>query len=157
MRAHPFLALLLTCCHASPGATGVAPSPGSKEETSAAATSIEAPARVSDTTPGGAPGPTEDGAVPGASDGKRCTVSLNSVPASAVVLDGRDVGSTPIVRVSVAEGPHGAQFSAPGLQRDVAFTCALGASQTIAVDLRTGAVPPAGAPAGGEGPFLERR
>ncbi|MCA9596250.1 MAG: PEGA domain-containing protein, partial [Myxococcales bacterium] len=63
------------------------------------------------------------------------TLSLNSIPISKVVLDGRPLGSTPKLSVRVKAGNHSVVFIGPGGRVARSVSVASGGSKTVAVRL----------------------
>lgn len=62
------------------------------------------------------------------------TLNINSIPVANVVLDGRPVGSTPLVGLKVSPGPHSVVFIHPEQGRKSAgATVKAGATSTVAV------------------------
>lgn len=63
-------------------------------------------------------------------------LNINSIPVSSVVLDGRPMGSTPLIAIRVKPGPHTVVFVAPGGRRVVrGTTVSAGATATVAARL----------------------
>lgn len=62
------------------------------------------------------------------------TLNINSIPVANVVLDGRPVGSTPLVGLKVSAGPHSVVFIHPEKGRKASGTTVkAGATATVAV------------------------
>jgi hypothetical protein len=62
------------------------------------------------------------------------TLNINSIPVANVVLDGRPMGSTPLVGLSVSPGPHSVVFVHPEKGRKAAGTTVhAGGTSTVAV------------------------
>ncbi|MBI3200431.1 MAG: PEGA domain-containing protein [Myxococcales bacterium] len=62
------------------------------------------------------------------------TLNINSIPVANVVLDGRPVGSTPLVGLKVSAGPHSVVFIHPEQGRKASGTTVkAGATSTVAV------------------------
>jgi hypothetical protein len=62
------------------------------------------------------------------------TLNINSIPMANVVLDGRPVGSTPLVGLKVSAGPHSVMFIHPEHGRKASGTTVkAGGSATVAV------------------------
>jgi hypothetical protein len=62
------------------------------------------------------------------------TLNINSIPVANVVLDGRPMGSTPLVGLSVAPGPHSVVFIHPEKGRKASGTTVkAGSTSTVAV------------------------
>jgi PEGA domain len=79
------------------------------------------------------PEPTEP-AHPVSSGGGNCTVNFNSLPVSNVVLDGRPIGGTPKVGVSVSPGSHSVLFIHPELgKKSTSVTCKGGETKPVVV------------------------
>jgi eukaryotic-like serine/threonine-protein kinase len=103
-----------------------------KTETSHAATTAHASlarsAKVSSSKPAKA---TKASSAQAAGD---ATLNINSIPMSSVVLDGRPVGSTPLVGVHVSPGSHSVVFINPEKGRKASgATVKAGGSATVAV------------------------
>jgi serine/threonine-protein kinase len=65
------------------------------------------------------------------------TLNLNSIPVSKVVLDGKPLGSTPKVGVSVPAGSHSVRFIHPDLgTKSVSVTVKAGETKTAAVKFK---------------------
>jgi serine/threonine protein kinase len=66
--------------------------------------------------------------------GGNCTLNINSIPVSNVVLDGKPLGGTPKIGVSASAGSHTVIFINPEEGRKVtSVTCKSGESKTVAV------------------------
>ncbi len=67
-----------------------------------------------------------------------CTLNLNSIPASNVLVDGRPYGSTPKVGLVVAAGSHTVMFAQPdgGPRESQTIVCKVGEAQTVAARLK---------------------
>ncbi len=65
-------------------------------------------------------------------------LNINSVPASSVVLDGKPIGQTPQVHVTVSAGSHQIVFvnADQGLKKQVTVTVGSGETKVAAVKLR---------------------
>jgi len=62
------------------------------------------------------------------------TLNINSIPVANVVLDGRPMGSTPLVGLTVAPGPHSVVFIHPEKGRKASGTTVkAGSTSTVAV------------------------
>jgi serine/threonine-protein kinase len=90
--------------------------------------------------PAPAPPPQADNAstnATGGGDGNG-TLNINSIPASSVVLDGKPIGNTPKIGVSVAPGPHTVFFvnADLGLRKSVTVTVSAGEKKTASARLR---------------------
>ncbi|WP_437292113.1 PEGA domain-containing protein [Sorangium sp. So ce406] len=95
-----------------------------RAEPAAAAPKPEAPAAPKAEAPAAAPA-----AAAGAA-----TLNINSIPVSKVVLDGRPLGSTPKVGVSVPAGSHTVTFIHPDLgKKSVTVSVKAGETKTAAV------------------------
>ena len=71
---------------------------------------------------------------PAAAPAGDATLNINSIPVASVVLDGRPVGSTPLVGVHVAPGAHSVVFIHPEKGRKAAgASVKAGGSATVAV------------------------
>lgn len=103
------------------------PAPGPDEPISVTALAREeAPAATKLELPRAPAAPTR--AVGGA------LLNLNSVPISNVVLDGRPVGSTPLLGVQVSPGPHSVTFVHPELgRRSATIEVGLGERKAVVV------------------------
>ncbi|MCC6555202.1 MAG: PEGA domain-containing protein, partial [Polyangiaceae bacterium] len=95
--------------------------------------------------PGPGPGPTAaappksggEPATPPAAGGGAATLNINSIPVSKVVLDGRPLGSTPKVGVSVPPGSHTVTFIPPDLgKKSITVTAKAGETKTAAVKFK---------------------
>ncbi|WP_437642152.1 PEGA domain-containing protein [Sorangium sp. So ce854] len=108
----------------------------SKPEPAAAAAPAparEPPAAPRAEAPAAAPRAEAPAAAPAAADGSG-TLNINSIPVSKVVLDGRPLGSTPKVGVSVPAGSHTVMFVHPELgKKSVTVTVKAGETKTAAV------------------------
>jgi hypothetical protein len=65
-----------------------------------------------------------------------CVLNLNAMPAALVVLDGKPLGYTPKIGVSVAPGDHRVFFRWHDGEKHETFACDRGESKTIAVRQR---------------------
>jgi serine/threonine-protein kinase len=82
---------------------------------------------------GGATTPPDKGADKGGAASGTGTLNINSIPVSKVVLDGRPLGSTPKVGVSVPAGPHTITFIHPEKGKaTVSVTVKAGETKTAA-------------------------
>lgn len=64
----------------------------------------------------------------------KATLNFNSIPSSTVVLDGRPLGQTPVMGVSVESGPHNVVFVHPERGRKVVqVSVDSGAKRTVSV------------------------
>jgi eukaryotic-like serine/threonine-protein kinase len=68
-----------------------------------------------------------------ASTASTCLLNLNAMPSATVVLDGKPLGFTPKMGVSVAPGEHRVYFRWQDGDKIEAFTCDRGETKTIAV------------------------
>jgi serine/threonine-protein kinase len=85
-------------------------------------------------TPPGPVGPAPDKPPPPAAVSGKGTLNINSIPVSKVVLDGRPLGSTPKVGISVPAGPHTVTFIHPEKGRkSVSVNVKPGETKTAAV------------------------
>lgn len=83
-----------------------------------------------------------------------CSLNLNSRPPSTVLLDGRPLGRTPLIKVTASAGAHTLFFADSDGGGLTSFQCAPGETKTVAVNLRDGTL---GAPEradGGGGPIF---
>ena len=64
-----------------------------------------------------------------------CTLNLNSIPISRVLLDGRPLGLTPKMGVSVTAGPHAVAFIGDRARKSMAAQCKPGETKTVATRL----------------------
>jgi serine/threonine-protein kinase len=82
------------------------------------------------------PSPAAAGAAPVA-EGGEAFLNINSIPASTCFLDGRSLGSTPRVHVSVKPGSHTVKFvdSDDGLTRTMVVSVGAGETKTAATKL----------------------
>jgi serine/threonine-protein kinase len=65
--------------------------------------------------------------------GGNCTLNINSIPVSNVVLDGRPLGGTPKMGVSVSAGAHSVTFiHAEHGKKTTGVTCKAGETKTVA-------------------------
>lgn len=62
-----------------------------------------------------------------------CTVNFNSLPPSNVAVDGRPVGPTPKMGVSLPAGTHNVMFAGPEETKHASFTCTAGSQKTVTV------------------------
>jgi serine/threonine-protein kinase len=62
-----------------------------------------------------------------------CTININSIPSSKIILDGRPIGLTPKMGVSVPAGPHGVMLISDNGRKAANATCKPGETRTIAV------------------------
>lgn len=68
--------------------------------------------------------------------GGNCTLNINSIPVSNVILNGRPLGGTPKLGVSVSAGSHTVVFVHPELGRKSTRTsCTAGETKTVAMRL----------------------
>ncbi|WP_437878935.1 PEGA domain-containing protein [Sorangium sp. So ce513] len=109
----------------------------SKPEPAAAAAAParapEPPAAPKPEAPAAAPRAEAPAAAPAAAAASG-TLNINSIPVSKVVLDGRPLGSTPKVGVSVSAGSHTVLFIHPELgKKSVTVTVKAGETKTAAV------------------------
>ena len=76
-------------------------------------------------------GPGTRGARAGA--GGNCTLNANSIPPSKVLVDGRAVGLTPKVGISVAAGTHTVIFVSDRGRKTSSASCKAGETKTVAI------------------------
>jgi serine/threonine-protein kinase len=62
-----------------------------------------------------------------------CTLNINSIPTSKITLDGRPIGLTPKMGVSVPAGPHSVMLISDNGRKATNATCKAGETKTIAV------------------------
>jgi serine/threonine-protein kinase len=69
----------------------------------------------------------------GGGGGGEGTLNMNSIPASSVVLDGKPLGSTPQIGVSVSAGTHTVLFvnADQGFKKQVSVTVAAGETKKV--------------------------
>lgn len=101
-----------------------APTPASRPSTPTATGSSPSPAP--------APAAEEPSPKPSAPAGKG-TLNINSIPRSNVLLDGRPIGQTPKIGVSVSAGTHTVVFVKDGERKTSTVTVPEGGSKTVAV------------------------
>jgi hypothetical protein len=68
--------------------------------------------------------------------GAPCSLNLNSIPASKVVLDGRPLGDTPKIGINVQPGRHTVVFVGDSGRKTASATCTGGEKKTVAVQFR---------------------
>jgi serine/threonine-protein kinase len=91
--------------------------------------------------PAPAPAPREAAAAPAAAspagEGAEAFLNINSIPPSTAFLDGRSLGSTPKVHVSVKPGPHTVKFvdSDDGLTKTVSVSVGSGETKPAVAKL----------------------
>ncbi|HTM43308.1 MAG TPA: PEGA domain-containing protein, partial [Polyangiaceae bacterium] len=61
------------------------------------------------------------------------TLNINSIPRSNVLLDGRPIGQTPKIGVSVSPGSHTVVFVLEGEKKSSTVSVSDGSSKTVAV------------------------
>ncbi len=68
-----------------------------------------------------------------AAAGGEGTLNMNSIPASSVVLDGKPIGNTPQIGITVSAGTHKVTFVNPdqGFKKDVTVTVAAGETKRV--------------------------
>ena len=87
--------------------------------------------------PGPGPGPGPDKPPPPPPAGGNGTLNINSIPVSKVLLDGRPLGSTPKVGISVSAGSHTVTFIHPEKGRkSLSVTVKAGQTKTAAVKFK---------------------
>jgi serine/threonine-protein kinase len=67
------------------------------------------------------------------SAGGNCTLNINSIPTSKITLDGRPLGLTPKMNISVPAGPHSVMLISDNGRKATNATCKPGETKTIAV------------------------
>lgn len=73
---------------------------------------------------------------PSGGGGGNCTLNINSIPVSNVVLDGRPLGGTPKLGISVSAGSHSVTFVHPEYgKKSTGTTCKAGETKTVAMRL----------------------
>lgn len=91
------------------------------------------PARPATNTPPKAPATTKPAAAAGSGT---CTLNINSIPVSNVVLNGRPLGGTPKLGVSVSAGSHTVVFIHPEYgKKSTKASCKAGETKTVAMRL----------------------
>jgi len=65
----------------------------------------------------------------------KCTLNINSIPASNVTVDGHSVGATPKLGISVAAGTHTVMLTTNTARKATSTTCSAGEEKTIAMRL----------------------
>jgi hypothetical protein len=70
-----------------------------------------------------------------APDSAACTLNINAIPASRVTLDGRDLGMTPRLGVSVQPGTHVLMVANEGGKKFTTAQCKAGEQKTVVVRL----------------------
>ena len=70
-----------------------------------------------------------------AGGGGSCKLSINSIPISRVAVDGRPMGLTPALGVSVSAGPHNVLLVTDTLRKTISTTCKAGEKKTISLRL----------------------
>lgn len=119
-------------------ATNVAAAPPETKQAEAPAKAEPAARREAKAEPASATKPAVQAVVktdaPKPEPAAQATLNINSIPRSNVVLDGRPLGMTPQLGVSVSPGTHTVVFVHPELGRKVAGTSVkAGATGTVAV------------------------
>ena len=109
-----------------------------KEPPAVAVGSVNEPSGGGKTPPTAGTGATGgDKTPPPATGGGNGTLNINSIPVSKVVLDGRPLGSTPKVGVSVPAGSHTVTFIHPELgKKSVTVQVKAGETKTAAVKFK---------------------
>jgi hypothetical protein len=64
-----------------------------------------------------------------------CTLNLNTIPASRVTLDGRELGMTPQLGISVQPGSHIVMFANEGGKKVTPAPCKAGEQKTVVLRL----------------------
>jgi serine/threonine-protein kinase len=70
-----------------------------------------------------------------AGSGGNCTLNINSIPISRVAVDGRPMGLTPAMGVSVAAGTHNVLLVTDTQRKSTSATCKAGETKTISLRL----------------------
>jgi serine/threonine-protein kinase len=70
-----------------------------------------------------------------AAGGGTCTLNINSIPPSRIALDGRPMGLTPKIGVSVNAGTHTVMFVGDTTKKTQTASCKAGEQKTVAVRL----------------------
>jgi len=60
-----------------------------------------------------------------------CTLNLNTIPASRVAIDGRDLGMTPKMGISVQPGTHVVMFANEGGKKVTSAQCKAGEQKSV--------------------------
>jgi len=81
-----------------------------------------------------APRPAAPAAEPADTSGT-CTLNINSIPPARIALDGRPMGSTPKIGVSVPSGNHTVMFVGETTKKTMTATCRPGETKTVATRL----------------------
>jgi len=71
----------------------------------------------------------------GAPKAAACTMNFNTIPASRIALDGRDLGMTPKLGVSVPPGTHVVTFANAGGKKVTLAPCKPGEQKTVSMRL----------------------
>jgi hypothetical protein len=71
----------------------------------------------------------------GAPKAAACTMNFNTIPPSRVALDGRDLGMTPKLGVSVPPGTHVVTFANAGGKKVTSAPCKPGEQKTVSMRL----------------------
>jgi hypothetical protein len=71
----------------------------------------------------------------GAAKAAACTMNFNTIPPSRVALDGRDLGMTPKLGVSVPPGTHVVTFANAGGKKVASASCKPGEQKTVSMRL----------------------
>ncbi|MFO0676413.1 MAG: protein kinase [Polyangiaceae bacterium] len=116
-------------------AKGAATTPTAEPAPVKATPAPQPPARTPTPTPAPVAKPTPKPAEVAAGEG---TLNINSIPASSVVLDGRPIGATPKLGVSVKAGSHTILFvnADEGLKKQITVTVAAGETKAASAKLR---------------------
>jgi serine/threonine protein kinase len=118
----------------TPTPTFVQPQPKPQPQPTAA-TTAEKPAATAEK-----PAATADKPAPtAAAAGGEAFLNINSIPASSVVLDGKPIGNTPKVKVSVTPGTHTVLFinAEQGLKKQISVTVGAGETKPAIAKLKT--------------------
>jgi serine/threonine-protein kinase len=117
----------------APTHAAVQPAPRPQPAATAAADKTEKPAATADK-----PAATADKPAPAAAGGE-AFLNINSIPASSVVLDGKPIGNTPKVKISVTPGTHTVLFvnSEQGLKKSITVSVAAGETKPAIAKLKS--------------------
>src|SRR5262249_6369712 len=111
-----------------------ASSPSNKAELAAAPASVAAKAEAPKAEAEEAEAP-KAGAQKSAPNPAACTLNLNTIPASRVAIDGRELGMTPKIGVSVQPGMHIVVFVSEGGKKVTSAQCKAGEQKTVIMKL----------------------
>jgi serine/threonine-protein kinase len=109
------------------------PAPRPQPTAAAATATADKPAPTTDK-----PAATAEKPAPAAAAGGEAFLNINSIPASSVVLDGKPIGNTPKVKVSVTPGTHTVLFinSEQGLKKSITVTVGAGETKPAIAKLK---------------------